>query len=57
MKINIDTFEDLHRPAYVLEEWRLRRNLELIARVAREADVEIRSQHPYLFSSLYGRRD
>ncbi len=41
MKINIDTFEDLHRPAYVLEEWRLRRNLELTARVAREADVEI----------------
>jgi carboxynorspermidine decarboxylase len=41
MKINLDTFEELHRPAYVLEEWRLRRNLELIARVAREADVEI----------------
>jgi carboxynorspermidine decarboxylase len=35
MKINLNTFEQLHRPAYVLEEWRLRRNLELIARVAR----------------------
>lgn len=41
MKVNLATFEELHRPAYILEESRLRRNLELIARVSREADVEI----------------
>lgn len=41
MTVNLKTFEGLHRPAYILEEARLRRNLALIARVAREADVEI----------------
>ena len=41
MKINLETFEGINRPMYILEESRLRRNLELISRVAREADVEI----------------
>ena len=41
MKINTETFEQLHRPAYLLEEDRLRRNLSLISRVAEEAGVEI----------------
>ena len=41
MKINLDTFEGISRPVYVLEEERLRSNLRLISRVAREADVEI----------------
>lgn len=41
MKVNLDTFEELHTPYYILEERRLRRNLELISRVAREAGVEI----------------
>ena len=30
-----------HTPIYIIEEQRLRRNLSLIASVAREADVEI----------------
>jgi carboxynorspermidine decarboxylase len=41
MKINLDTFEELHQPVYVVEEQRLRRNLELISHVAQEANVEI----------------
>lgn len=41
MRINLDTFEGLHRPAYILEEAKLRRNLKLISDVARAADVEI----------------
>ncbi len=41
MKINLQTFEGLHRPMYILEEHLLRGNLELISRVASEADVEI----------------
>lgn len=41
MKVNLTTFEELHRPCYVLEEARLRRNLGLISRVADEAGVEI----------------
>lgn len=41
MKVNVSTYEELRRPAYVLEESRLRRNLELIRRVADEAGVEI----------------
>lgn len=41
MKINLETFEGINRPMYILEESRLRRNLSLITRVAREADVEI----------------
>lgn len=41
MKMNLTTFEELHRPTYVLEESRLRRNLELIKHVADETGVEI----------------
>ncbi len=41
MKVNTATFEELHRPVYVLEETRLRHNLELISGVAQEAKVEI----------------
>lgn len=41
MHINLTTFEGLSRPAYVLEEARLRKNLELISSVAKAADVEI----------------
>lgn len=41
MKVNLTTFDGLHRPAYVLEEERLRRNLSLISGVAKAADVEI----------------
>ncbi|MCR5078173.1 MAG: carboxynorspermidine decarboxylase [Prevotella sp.] len=41
MKVNPLTYEGLSRPMYVLEEERLRQNLSLIARVAREADAEI----------------
>ena len=41
MKINLTTFEGLNRPAYVLEESLLRRNLKLISDVAHKADVEI----------------
>lgn len=41
MKINTSTFAELHRPMYVLEESRLRRNLQLIKSVADRAQVEI----------------
>lgn len=41
MKVNLDTFEGVHRPVYILEEARLRHNLELISSVAKAADVEI----------------
>ena len=41
MKINLQTFEELHTPYYIIEERRLRANLELISQVARRADVEI----------------
>lgn len=41
MKINLRTFDHVDRPMYVLEEARLRHNLDLISHVAREADVEI----------------
>lgn len=41
MKVNLATYEELHRPAYVLEESRLRENLKLISSVASEAGVEI----------------
>lgn len=41
MKTNLTTFEGLKRPAYILEESRLRRNLSLISEVAKKADVEI----------------
>ena len=41
MKVNLDTFAELKTPCYVLEEERLRCNLELIKGVASEAGVEI----------------
>ncbi|WP_276910928.1 carboxynorspermidine decarboxylase [Hallella colorans] len=41
MRVNLTTFEQLHQPVYVLEESKLRRNLELISRIAKDADVEI----------------
>ena len=41
MKINTETFEQIHQPVYLLEEKLLRRNLSLISRVADEAGVEI----------------
>lgn len=41
MKVNLNTFDGLATPCYVLEERRLRRNLELIKSVAKAADVEI----------------
>jgi len=41
MKINTTTFEELHRPVYILEEAKLRNNLSLISSIAKEADIEI----------------
>ncbi len=41
MKINLTTLEQVHQPVYILEESRLRRNLELVTHVAQAADVEI----------------
>ncbi len=41
MKINLTTLEQVHQPVYILEESRLRRNLELVSHVAQAADVEI----------------
>lgn len=41
MKTNPITFQNITQPAYILEEERLRKNLSLIARVAKEADVEV----------------
>ena len=41
MKINLTTFEEVHHPFYVLEESRLRRNLQLISQVSQAADAEV----------------
>lgn len=41
MHIDLNTFEGLKRPAYVLEETRLRKNLGVISHVAEAADVDI----------------
>lgn len=41
MKINPENYAELTRPAYVMEERLLRRNLSLIKEVSRKADVEI----------------
>ncbi|MDY5314156.1 MAG: carboxynorspermidine decarboxylase [Prevotella sp.] len=41
MHINLTTFDGLKRPAYILEESRLRRNLQLISGVTKSAHVEI----------------
>ena len=34
MRINLDTFEEVHSPMYIVEEAKLRSNLQLIASVA-----------------------
>lgn len=41
MKVNPIDYANLHRPAYVMEEMRLRKNLELIRDVSQKAGVEI----------------
>lgn len=41
MIVNSDSFIELNKPYYVVEEKLLRRNLKLIAEVAKRADVEI----------------
>ncbi len=41
MEVNLENFKEVHTPIYVLEESRLRRNLELIKSVAGRADMEI----------------
>lgn len=41
MNVNLETFDGITTPCYILEEKRLRRNLELIRSVAEAADVEI----------------
>lgn len=41
MKINPETYSELACPTYILNETKLRRNLEIISRVSRLADVEI----------------
>jgi carboxynorspermidine decarboxylase len=41
MKIDINTFEGLKRPIYILEKRRLLDNLEIIKSVSTDADVEI----------------
>lgn len=38
---DISTLAEVSTPIYIMEESRLRRNLELISGVARDADVEI----------------
>lgn len=41
MKINKLTFEQVKQPTYILEEEKLRKNLQLIQSVAQKADIEI----------------
>ncbi len=41
MKIDVESFKEVDKPIYIIEEARLRHNLELIRNVARMADVEI----------------
>ena len=41
MIVDTTTYKGLTRPMYVLEEWRLRRNLEIIKGVADSAGIEI----------------
>lgn len=41
MKTNVLTFEGFNRPAYILEEAKLRKNLQLITHVAKEANIEV----------------
>ena len=39
MIVDTTTYKELTRPMYVLEEWRLRRNLEIIKGVADSAGI------------------
>lgn len=41
MKTDYQTFSNINEPMYILEERKLRRNLQLIGGVAHEADIEI----------------
>ena len=41
MIVDTTTYKELTRPMYVLEEWRLRRNLKIIKGVADSAGIEI----------------
>ena len=41
MNIDLNTFEGVSTPIYIIEEERLRRNLELIRKVSEEADIDI----------------
>jgi len=41
MKVDVDTYKEIKRPCYIIEEKRLRSNLQLISNVARDTDVEI----------------
>lgn len=41
MKTDNQTFSNIDEPMYILEERKLRRNLQLIAGVAHDADIEI----------------
>ena len=41
MKVNLNTFQQINKPVYVLEEQRLRNNLSLISEVARTGGIDI----------------
>ena len=41
MKVDTTTYKEISRPMYILEEKRLRRNLETISNVAQKANIEI----------------
>lgn len=41
MKVNLDTFQQINKPVYILEEQRLRNNLSLISEVARTGGIDI----------------
>ena len=41
MKVNLNTFDGIKLPIYVLEESKLRNNLQLIRNVSLRSDVEI----------------
>ena len=40
MKVDTNTYKEINRPMYIIEEKRLRRNLQLISDIARQANVE-----------------
>ncbi len=41
MEVNLENFNEIHAPIYVLEEQRLRANLDLIRSIAQRADMEV----------------